>query len=80
LRGGSRQPDPRTYPATQAQAVHRLIVFVSLPLFIVAGCAGQRRGPVRAMIGAMGARVIVLGVLAGRAGHAERQQRDRRIT
>lgn len=48
-----------------------VIVFVSLPLFIVAGHIGQRRGPVRSMIGGMGARVVLLGVLAGlaAAGH-----------
>jgi hypothetical protein len=48
-----------------------VIVFVSLPLFIVAGHIGQRRGPVRSIIGGMGARVVLLGVLAGlaAAGH-----------
>jgi MFS family permease len=43
------------------------IVFVSLPLFIVAGRVSQRHGPVPAMAGAMAARVVLLGLLAGLA-------------
>ena len=48
-----------------------VIVFVSLPLFVVAGRTGQRHGPVRAMTGGLAARVVLLGVLAGlaAAGH-----------
>jgi MFS family permease len=43
------------------------IVFVSLPLFIVAGRVSQQHGPVPAMAGAMAARVVLLGLLAGLA-------------
>jgi DHA1 family tetracycline resistance protein-like MFS transporter len=41
-----------------------VIVFASLPLFIVAGRVSQRRGPAITMAGALGARVILLTVLA----------------
>jgi DHA1 family tetracycline resistance protein-like MFS transporter len=41
-----------------------VIVFVSLPLFTVAARASQRRGPALTMAGALGARVILLTVLA----------------
>jgi MFS family permease len=57
-------------PQTSALAF-AVIVFVSLPLFLLAGRIAQRRGPAIAMAGAMGARVILLGLLAGFAavGH-----------
>lgn len=57
-------------PQTSALAF-AVIVFVSLPLFVLAGHVIQRRGPIRAMAGAMGARVVLLGLLAGFAavGH-----------
>jgi MFS family permease len=41
-----------------------LIVFLSLPLFIVAGRASQRRGPRVVMAGGLAARVVLLAVLA----------------
>ena len=41
-----------------------VIVFASLPLFIVAGRVCQRRGPALTMAGALGARVVLLTVLA----------------
>lgn len=41
-----------------------VIVFVSLPLFLVAGRASQRRGPRVVMAGGLGARVVLLAVLA----------------
>jgi MFS family permease len=44
-----------------------VIVFVSLPLFIVAGRAAQRRGPRVVMAGGMAARVILLAILAALA-------------
>jgi len=48
-----------------------VIVFVSLPLFTLAGRVSQRRGPAVAIAGAMAARVILLAALAGfaAAGH-----------
>ena len=57
-------------PQTSALAF-AVIVFVSLPLFIVAGRTGQRRGPVRAMAEAMAARIVLLALLAALAatGH-----------
>jgi MFS transporter, DHA1 family, tetracycline resistance protein len=57
-------------PNTSALAF-AVIVFVSLPLFVLAGKFSQRRGPVALISGAMGARVILLGLLAGLAavGH-----------
>jgi MFS transporter, DHA1 family, tetracycline resistance protein len=57
-------------PQTSALAF-AVIVFVSLPLFIVAGRTGQRRGPVRAMAEAMAARIVLLALLAAFAatGH-----------
>jgi MFS family permease len=60
-------------PQTSALAF-AVIVFVSLPLFILAGRVAQRRGPAIAMTGGMGARVILLGLLAGlaAAGHVPR--------
>jgi MFS family permease len=44
-----------------------IIVFVSLPLFIVAGRVSQRRGPRAVMAGGLGARVILLAILAALA-------------
>jgi MFS family permease len=41
-----------------------VIVFVSLPLFLVAGRVSQRRGPRAVMAGGLGARVVLLAVLA----------------
>jgi MFS family permease len=41
-----------------------LIVFVSLPLFIVAGRVSQRRGPRAVMAGGFASRVLLLAVLA----------------
>jgi MFS family permease len=57
-------------PQTSAIAF-ALIVFASLPLFVVAGRVSQRRGPVLAMADAMATRVVLLGLLAGLAavGH-----------
>lgn len=40
------------------------IVFVSLPLFVLAGAVSQRRGPAMVMAGAFGARVLLLTALA----------------
>ncbi len=47
------------------------IVFVSLPLYILAGRFSQRRGPALALAGALAARVILLSALAALAavGH-----------
>ncbi len=57
-------------PKTSAIAF-AVIVFLSLPLFIVAGRASQRRGPAVMLAGAMGARVLLLAALAAlaAAGH-----------
>jgi MFS family permease len=57
-------------PQTSALAF-AVIVFVSLPLYTLAGRVSQRRGPVPVMLGGMAARVILLGLLAGlaAAGH-----------
>jgi predicted MFS family arabinose efflux permease len=41
-----------------------VIVFVSLPLFIAAGRASQRRGPRAVMAGGLAARVVLLAILA----------------
>ena len=41
-----------------------VIVFVSLPLFLAAGRASQRRGPRLVMAGGMAARVVLLAILA----------------
>ena len=41
-----------------------VIVFVSLPLFLVAGRVSQRRGPRVVMAGGLGARVVLLALLA----------------
>jgi len=48
-----------------------VIVFVSVPLFAVASWQIQRRGAAATMAGALAARVVLLGVLAGlaAAGH-----------
>jgi DHA1 family tetracycline resistance protein-like MFS transporter len=53
-------------PRTSALAF-AIIVFVSLPIFALAGRISQRRGPAAALAGALGARVILLGVLAALA-------------
>jgi len=53
-------------PQTSALAF-AVIVFLSLPLYILAGRVAQRRGPAIAMTAGMGARVILLGLLAGLA-------------
>ena len=45
-----------------------IIVFVGLPLFVVAGRLTQRHGPALAMAGGLAARVVPAGG-AGRAGH-----------
>jgi MFS transporter, DHA1 family, tetracycline resistance protein len=50
-------------PQTSALAF-AVIVFVSLPLFVLAGRVGQRRGPVPAMAGGMAVRVALLALLA----------------
>jgi hypothetical protein len=50
-------------PRTSALAF-AAIVFVSLPLFEVAGRVSQRRGPAAVLAGALAARVILLTVLA----------------
>jgi MFS family permease len=50
-------------PRTSALAF-AVIVFVSLPLFVLAGAASQRRGPAVVMAGAIGARVLLLTALA----------------
>jgi len=57
-------------PSTSAVAF-AVIVFLSLPLFIVAARASQRRGPAIVLAGAMGARVVMLAALAAlaAAGH-----------
>ena len=57
-------------PQTSALAF-AVIVFVSLPLFVVAGKTIQRGGPAGAIIGGMGARVVLLSLLAvlAAAGH-----------
>ncbi len=44
-----------------------VIVLVSLPLFPVAAAVSQRRGPARAMAGALAARVVLLAALAALA-------------
>jgi MFS family permease len=48
-----------------------VIVFLSLPLFIVAGRVSQRRGPAATLAGALAARVVLLAALAALAavGH-----------
>ncbi len=58
--------------APRASAVaFAIIVFVSLPLFIVAGRASQRRGPAATLAVALAARVVLLALLAAAAavGH-----------
>jgi MFS transporter, DHA1 family, tetracycline resistance protein len=50
-------------PQTSALAF-AVIVFVSLPLFLLAGRVSQRRGPAVAMAGAFAVRVVLLAVLA----------------
>jgi MFS transporter, DHA1 family, tetracycline resistance protein len=48
-----------------------VVVFLSLPLFLVAGRVAQRRGPAVALAGAFAARVVLLALLAALAavGH-----------
>lgn len=57
-------------PKTSALAF-AVIVFLSLPLFIVAGRVSQRRGPATTLARAMGARILLLAALAAlaAAGH-----------
>ncbi len=58
--------------ATNTSAIaFAVIVFASLPLFVVAGRASQRRGPAVAIAGAFAARVLLLAALAAfaAAGH-----------
>jgi MFS family permease len=57
-------------PQTSALAF-AVIVFVSLPLFLVAGKACGRRGPVTVIAGSLAARVVLLAALAAfaAAGH-----------
>src|SRR6266568_4164334 len=50
-------------PRTSALAF-AAIVFVSLPLFVLAGAVSQRRGPAMVMAGAFGARILLLTALA----------------
>jgi MFS transporter, DHA1 family, tetracycline resistance protein len=56
----------------QASAVaFAVVVFVSLPLFLLAGRVCQRRGPATTIAGALAARVVLLAALAAlaAAGH-----------
>jgi MFS family permease len=57
-------------PRTSAVAF-AVIVFLSLPLFIVAGRVSQRRGPAATLAGGFAARVVLLSALAALAavGH-----------
>jgi DHA1 family tetracycline resistance protein-like MFS transporter len=57
-------------PTTSALAF-AVIVFVSLPLFLLAGRVSQRHGPARVIAAAFGARLILLTALAAlaAAGH-----------
>src|SRR5215472_8058356 len=57
-------------PRTSAVAF-AIIVFLSLPLFIVAGRVSQRRGPAATLAGGFAARVVLLAALAALAavGH-----------
>jgi MFS family permease len=54
--------DPRT-----SSLAFAVIVFVSLPLFILAGRVGQRYGPRVMMAGGLASRVVLLAVLAALA-------------
>jgi MFS family permease len=56
----------RVKPQTSSLAF-AVIVFVSLPLFIVAGRVSQRRGPRAVMAGGLASRVVLLAILAGLA-------------
>jgi MFS transporter, DHA1 family, tetracycline resistance protein len=58
-------------PPRSSAVAFAVIVFVSLPLFIVAGRVSQRRGPAATLAGALAARVGLLAALAGlaAAGH-----------
>jgi MFS transporter, DHA1 family, tetracycline resistance protein len=56
----------------QASAIaFAVVVFLSLPLFLVAGRVAQRRGPAATLAGAFAARVVLLALLAALAaiGH-----------
>ncbi|HEY3951780.1 MAG TPA: MFS transporter [Streptosporangiaceae bacterium] len=53
----------RVAPQTSSVAF-AVIVFVSLPLFLLAGRVSQRRGPRAVMAGGLGARVVLLALLA----------------
>jgi MFS family permease len=53
----------RVAPQTSSLAF-AVIVFVSLPLFLLAGRVSQRRGPRAVMAGGLGARVVLLALLA----------------
>jgi MFS family permease len=52
-------------PPSSSSLAFAVIVLVSLPLFPVAAAVSQRRGPAIAMAGALAARVLLLGALAG---------------
>jgi MFS transporter, DHA1 family, tetracycline resistance protein len=54
-------------PASSSSLAFAVIVLVSLPLFPVAAAVSQRRGPARAMAGALAARVVLLAALAALA-------------
>jgi len=54
-------------PASSSSLAFAVIVLVSLPLFPVAAAVSQRHGPAMAMAGALAARVVLLGALAGLA-------------
>jgi MFS family permease len=51
-------------PPNSSAIAFAVIVFVSLPLFGVAGRVSQRRGPAVALAGALAARVVLLAALA----------------
>jgi predicted MFS family arabinose efflux permease len=57
--------------ASDSALAFAVIVFVSLPLFVLAGRVSQRRGPARVLAAAVGARVVLLTALAlfAAAGH-----------
>ena len=51
-------------PPDRSALAYAIIVFVSLPLFVLAGRVSQRRGPAVVMAGGFAARVVLLAVLA----------------
>jgi MFS transporter, DHA1 family, tetracycline resistance protein len=57
-------------PPRSSAIAFAVIVFVSLPLFIVAGRVSQRRGPAATLAGALAARVVLLAALAALAAAA----------